>query len=97
MQPAGMQVHGVAAAVQGMSRGAVSENRLIRAAHEFEGQMLKELLKPMASGGLDGGGDDGESGGILGDFAAEALGRGLSERGGLGIANQIIGQLSRKG
>ena len=24
--------------------------RLVRAAHEFEGQMMKELLKPMTSG-----------------------------------------------
>jgi flagellar protein FlgJ len=91
-----VQVHGVGAGAAGASRSAVSENRLIGAAHEFEGQMLQELLKPMASSGLDGDGDDGESGGILGDFAAEALGRGLSERGGLGIANQILGQLSRK-
>jgi Rod binding domain-containing protein len=97
MQQAGMQLHGVMAGVENSSRSAVSENRLIRAAHEFEGQMLKELLKPMASGGLDGSGDDGESGGVLGQFAAEALGRGLSERGGLGIANQILGQLSRNG
>jgi len=59
--------------------------------------MLKELLKPMASGGLDGDENDEESGGILGNFAAEALGRELSERGGLGIANRILGQLSRKG
>jgi Rod binding domain-containing protein len=91
-----MQVHGVGSGAEGTSRGAISENRLIGAAHEFEGQMLQELLKPMASSGLDGEGDDGESGGILGDFAAEALGRGLSERGGLGIASQILGQLSRK-
>jgi Rod binding domain-containing protein len=92
-----MQVHGVVIGVEGSSRSAVSENRLIRAAHEFEGQMLKELLKPLASGGLDGGGDEGESNGVLGDFAAEALGRGLSERGGVGIATQILGHLSRTG
>jgi len=92
-----MQVQGVVAGTEGSSRSAVSENRLIRAAHEFEGQMLKELLKPLASGGLYGGGDEGESNGILGDFAAEALGRGLSERGGVGIATRVLGQLSRTG
>jgi Rod binding domain-containing protein len=82
--------------------------KLLRAAHEFEGQMMKELLKPMT--GTDPlFGDDAEaegdgslnagagSGGALGEFAAEALGRALSERGGFGIANQIVRELSRSG
>lgn len=88
-----MQVHGVGGCADTRAGNANSENRLTLAAHEFEGQMLKELLKPLASGG--GGGGDQDSGGILEDFAAEALGRGLSERGGLGIARQIVGQLSQ--
>ena len=79
-----------------------SEPRLIRAAHEFEGQMLKELLKPLtATDGLTGAGSDGDSGdgsgGVLSEFAAEALGKALSEQGGFGIADRILGQLSRSG
>jgi len=61
--------------------------------------MMQELLKPMASGnGLDG--EDGTasgSGSALASFASEALGRALSERGGFGIANGIVSQLSHSG
>ena len=71
--------------------------RLVRAAHEFEGQMMKELLKPMTNGdALTGTEDDSGagSGGALGEFASEALGQSLSERGGFGIAERIIEELS---
>jgi Rod binding domain-containing protein len=74
--------------------------RLVRAAHEFEAQMMKELLKPMTGGdGLTGEDEDAGSGasGALGEFASEALGRALSERGGLGIANSIVRDLSHSG
>jgi Rod binding domain-containing protein len=76
--------------------------RLVRAAHEFEGQMMQQLLKPMTSGdalsGTDGDEDSGAgAGGALGEFASEALGQSLSERGGLGIAKQIIQELSHPG
>jgi len=78
----------------------VPQPRLVRAAHEFEAQMMKELLKPMtASDGLTG--DEGDSGSgsssALGEFASEALGRALSEQGGFGIARSIVQQLSRSG
>jgi len=74
--------------------------RLVEAAHEFEGQMLKELLKPMTSSGGLTGEEDGpyaSSGEVLGEFASEALGKAISERGGFGIANRIVRQLSRSG
>ncbi len=73
--------------------------RLVRAAHEFEAQMMKELIKPLNKGNtLTGSGEDGDedsgSGGALGEFASEALGRALSEGGGFGIAKSIVKQLS---
>lgn len=72
--------------------------RLIRAAHEFEAQMMKELLKPLTSGdGLIGSDDESDSAGALGDYAGEALGRALCEAGGFGIANCIVGQVSQSG
>lgn len=73
--------------------------RLVRAAHEFEGQMMKEVLQPLtANDGLTGDGDD-ESGsnGTLGEFASEALGQALSRQGGFGIASQIVKELSHSG
>jgi Rod binding domain-containing protein len=76
--------------------------RLVRAAHEFEGQMMKELLKPMTTGdALTGADDNGDSGagsaGALGEFASETLGQALSEQGGFGIARRIIHELSHAG
>ena len=81
---------------------AAASPRLVRAAHEFEGQMMQQLLKPMTHGdaltGTDADEDSGAgSGGALGEFASEALGQSLSERGGLGIAKQIIQELSHPG
>jgi Rod binding domain-containing protein len=72
----------------------------VKAAQEFEAQMMQELLKPMTEGnGLDG--EDGDSasgsGGALGAFASEALGRGLSDHGGFGIASSIVRELTPKG
>lgn len=97
-----MNIHGVGAPAMAHIAGTNSEPRLIRAAHEFEGQMLKELLKPLtAEDGLAGAASDGDSddgsGSILGEFASEALGKALSEHGGFGIADRILGQLSRSG
>jgi Rod binding domain-containing protein len=86
-------------ATPGAGGAQVPQPRLVRAAHEFEAQMMKELLKPMtASGSLtgedeDAGGDSG-SGAALGEFASEALGKALSAQGGFGLANRIIKNLS---
>jgi Rod binding domain-containing protein len=98
------------AAMGGAIKAAQAESapspRLVRAAHEFEGQMMQELLKPMTHGdaltGTDQDPDQDEdsgagSGGSLSEFASEALGQSLSQRGGLGIANRIIQDLSHKG
>jgi Rod binding domain-containing protein len=79
-----------------------SDPRLVRAAHEFEGQLMKELLKPLTgSNGLDGedaeSSADGGSNGALGEFASEALGQALSAHGGLGIANKIMRGISPTG
>ncbi len=91
-----MLVHG-AVATHVQTASANSQPRLIRAAHEFEGQMLKELLKPLTAGdGLTGDEAD-SSKGILGEYASEALGKALSEQGGFGIADRILHDLSRSG
>jgi Rod binding domain-containing protein len=82
------------------AQAVMPQPKLVRAAHEFEGQMMKELLKPMtADDSLTGEEDNPDSGssGALGEFASEALGKALSERGGLGIANQIVKDLSHSG
>jgi len=83
-----------------MATPASPQPRLVHAAQEVEGQMMKELLKPLtASNGLDGEEDDSTTGagGTLGEFASESLAQALSEKGGFGIATSIVRQLSRAG
>jgi len=93
----------ISAAVNtGLASTVSPQPRLVRAAHEFEAQMMKELLAPMTGhSALTGGEDDSDadlgSGGALGEFATEALGRALSERGGFGIAEHIVRDLSHSG
>jgi Rod binding domain-containing protein len=86
-----------AAATTSSATTATPSPRLVNAAHEFEAQMMKELLKPMMStNGLNGEENESSSGsgGALGEFATEALGRGLSEAGGFGLASSIVRQLT---
>ena len=97
-----MQPIAAATARAGAENAVTPQPRLVRAAHEFEAQMMKELMKPMTQGSLLTGDDadsDSESGsgGALTEFASEALGRALSERGGFGIASSIVKDLSRSG
>ncbi len=79
--------------------GPSPEPRLARAAHEFEAQLMKELLRPLTqSSGVPGDDEDGTGGtSALGEFAVESLAGALSRHGGLGIANRIIGEISRSG
>jgi Rod binding domain-containing protein len=86
-----MHVHG--ATVAQNQSASPSQPRLVQAAHEFEAQMMKELLKPM-TGGASIDGEDSGSGGALADFATEALGQSLSRSGGVGIASTILRSLS---
>lgn len=83
-----------------MESACAPQPRLVRAAHEFEAQMMKELMKPLNQGSqltAEDGEDDSGSGGALGEFASEALGRALSEQGGFGIASSIVKDLSHSG
>ncbi len=95
-----MQMNGATATAVAVQGAITPQPRLVKAAHEFEAQMMKELLKPMTSAsGLSEDEDDSDTGssGALGEFATEALGRALSEQGGLGIAKSILQDLSRSG
>ncbi len=95
-----LEAAGASGAAGAASSTATPQPRLVKAAQEFEAQMMQELLKPMTAGSdLDGEENDSASGsgGALGAFASEALGRGLSEHGGFGIATSIVRQLTPKG
>lgn len=74
---------------------ATAQPRLIKAAHEFEAQMMKELIRPMTR--FDDKDEERGSAGALTEFAGEMLGQSLSRAGGFGIANRIIAGLSQDG
>ena len=92
----------ISATAAGTASTSTPQPRLVRAAHEFEAQMMQELMKPLTRGSsLTGEEDDSGNGsgsaGALGQFATEALGRALSEKGGFGIANSVLKDLSHSG
>jgi len=99
-----MQVGSIAGNAAASGAQATPSPRLVRAAHEFEGQMMKELFEPLIAGDSLTGAEDGDSAlggssgsgstGALGEFASEALGKALSDRGGFGIADRIVKELS---
>jgi Rod binding domain-containing protein len=95
---------GVAGGLAGAHAGTI-QPRLVKAAHEFEAQLMKELMKPLTSGGAPDDDEDNEnedgglsaglgSTGALGEYASESLAQALSLQGGFGIADKIIKQLS---
>jgi Rod binding domain-containing protein len=91
------------AAVAGLNQSTTDSTtpqpRLVKASHEFEAQMMKELLKPLnSSTGLLGSDDDADTGsnGALGEFATESLGQALSNQGGLGISHRIVQDLTHR-
>jgi Rod binding domain-containing protein len=88
-------MHGPGRVGCGAGQIAAAEPRLIRAAHEFEAQMMKELIRPMTR--FDGKDEEEASAGALSDFGGEMLGQSLSRAGGFGIANRIIADLSQDG
>jgi Rod binding domain-containing protein len=97
-----MQLTAIGAEMTGQGASSTPSPRLVRAAHEFEAQMMKELLEPMTRSGSSLEGDDSDesasgSAGALGSFASEALGQAISAAGGFGIANKILKTLSHSG
>ena len=89
----------IAAKLAGPVAVTAQHSRLASAAHQFEASMLSELMKPLQEDSLFADKAESataESGNALTGFASEALGRSLSEHGGLGIARQIIARLEAK-
>ena len=80
------------------SPGTISDRqaaRLKESAQQFEAMMLGEVLKPLHFGQAPGAEpDEGGANETLGSYGSEALAKAISARGGFGIANRIIRQVS---
>lgn len=74
--------------------------KLVSAAQQFESMMLQEMLKPMRSGEDSWGGDDDQSSDsgmdTISSFGTEAVATAISKGGGLGIARQVIQQVTQE-
>jgi len=74
--------------------------KLVNAAQQFESMMLQEMLKPMRSGEDSWGGDDEKSSDssmdTISSFGTEAVATAISKGGGLGIARQVIQQVTQE-
>jgi Rod binding domain-containing protein len=75
----------------------VKTAKLAEAAQQFEAMMLNELLKPMHFGaGVDEGAEEGSGGAAdtIRGMGTDALGKALSAHGGMGVARQIVKQVT---
>jgi len=75
---------------------AVQRAKLVDASEKFEAMMLSQMLKPLQFGASPDAGDDENSGGAadtVRGMATEALGKALSQHGGMGIARSVLQQV----
>lgn len=91
--------------VRNIATGSVIANlqepehrKLLKAAQQFEGMLLQELLKPMRSDDEqnywsgDTNSDNGNN--TINSFGVEAVATAISKNGGLGIARKVIQQIA---
>lgn len=93
-----MRIEGAAASAAAAAEDAKNP-KLVNAAQQFESMLLQEMLKPMRGGGEDSwGGDDSSSNDsamdTISSYGTEAMATAISKGGGLGIARQVIQQVT---
>lgn len=99
--PQASQVQVPGAAVMAGKAAQQKLARLTDAAQRFEGMMMQELLKPLEdnqSGGMWGGEDDPDRDSSLdtmSSYGTEAVANALAAHGGMGIAKQVVAQVTR--
>jgi len=71
-------------------------SKLTNAAEQFEAMLLQEMLKPMRSEKGSWTGEEQTDGAMdtINSFGTEAVAKAISRSGGLGIARQVISQVS---
>lgn len=77
----------------GLDKEAAQHARLVDAAQQFEGMLLKEMLKGM-QGGEDGDDSGGGSNETLRSYGVEAVAHAIAQGGGIGIARQVVAKVS---
>jgi peptidoglycan hydrolase FlgJ len=72
--------------------------KLVDAAQQFESMLMQELLKPMRAGQDDSWQpkSDDSAADTISSFGIEAVAKAISKGGGLGIATQVIRQVTQE-
>lgn len=71
--------------------------KLTDAAQQFEAMLMQEMLKPMQAGQDGWGGEeknDDPSADTISSFGTEAVAKAIAKGGGLGIARQVVRQVT---
>lgn len=95
-----MKIDATMASSAAATTNGAKDPKLVNAAQQFESMMLQEILKPMRSGEDSWGGDDEKSSDssmdTISSFGTEAVATAISKGGGLGIARQVIQQVTKE-
>lgn len=71
--------------------------KLVDAAQQFEAMLMQEMLKPMKAGQDGWGGEDKNddaAADTISGFGTEAVAKAIAKGGGLGIARQVVRQVT---
>jgi peptidoglycan hydrolase FlgJ len=72
--------------------------KLVDAAQQFEAMLMQEMLKPMRKGedSWDSDKDNDSASDTISSFGTEAVAKAISKGGGLGIAKQVVRQVTQE-
>lgn len=95
-----MKIESAIASAAPNAAEAAKNHKLVDAAQQFESMLLQQMLKPMRSGEDSWGGDADKSSDssmdTISSFGTEAVATAISKGGGLGIARQVIRQVTQE-
>ena len=93
-----MRVEGDQSSQATAGMGKQQNAKLVDAAQQFEAMLMQEMLKPMRSGqdSWDEEKRDDSASDTISSFGTEAVAKAISKAGGLGIAKQVIRQVTQE-
>jgi Rod binding domain-containing protein len=91
-----MMIQGVTTTTGASDDDSRTRAKLTDAAQQFEGILLQEMLKPVRSNGDGWSNEESSDSGsdTISSFGVEAMAKAISKSGGLGIARQVVQQVT---
>ena len=93
-----MRVEGDPSSQATAGMGKQQNAKLVDAAQQFEAMLMQEMLKPMrkGEGSWDDDKDSDSASDTISSFGTEAVAKAISKGGGLGIAKEVVRQVSQE-